>query len=76
MGAITTHVLNTTLGKPGKNIKVDLEYKGEADKDWRTIGEGVTNDDGRVQKLIMEGWELRGLIKSLFLFRLLFKKSN
>ena len=57
MGAITTHVLNTTLGKPGKNIKVDLHFK--EDNEWQTIGEGRTNDDGRVQKLIMDGWDLK-----------------
>lgn len=70
MGAITTHVLNTTLGKPGKNIKVDLQFKKEEDNGWETIGEGITNDDGRVQKLIMDGWDLKeGTYKITFLLQ-------
>lgn len=47
---ITTHVLDTSLGKPAAGIAVRLERlidgKGEM------IGSGVTNADGRIADLV------------------------
>jgi len=49
MSAITTHVLDTVLGKPGSGIHVDLEQ--HVDGNWIRIGEGVTDADGRCSGL-------------------------
>ncbi|HEY9777543.1 MAG TPA: hydroxyisourate hydrolase [Planktothrix sp.] len=47
---ITTHVLNTSLGKPGKGIKANLEMlRGDR---WEELGRGVTNEDGRIADLL------------------------
>jgi 5-hydroxyisourate hydrolase len=46
MSTITTHVLDTSLGKPAQGIRVELEY-GRA-----IIGSGVTDEDGRVRDLL------------------------
>ena len=51
MSAITTHVLDTTVGKPGGGITVRLAYKHLA-SGWQVIGESVTNDDGRANDLL------------------------
>jgi 5-hydroxyisourate hydrolase len=47
---ISTHVLDLTLGKPGRGIHVTLELL-ESGNAWRTLGTAVTNDDGRTGAL-------------------------
>ena len=49
MSAITTHVLDTALGRPATGIHVRLERK--AADDWETVGRGETNEDGRLGSL-------------------------
>lgn len=50
---ITTHVLDTSLGRPGKHIAVELE-RDDAGV-WHLIGGGVTDDDGRLRTLTPPG---------------------
>jgi len=45
MSTISTHVLDTALGKPASGIRVTLVRSGAA------VGEGVTDADGRVRDL-------------------------
>lgn len=45
MGRLTTHVLDTALGKPAAGIKIEL-YRVSGNS-HRKIGEAVTNADGR-----------------------------
>lgn len=50
---ITTHVLDTALGRPAAHVPVVLEL---ADGDgWRVIGAGATDDDGRLRTLTAAG---------------------
>jgi len=44
---ITTHVLDTRLGKPASNISCVLQRNGS--KQWTEVGRGRTNSDGRVE---------------------------
>jgi len=46
---ITTHVLDTSRGKPAAGMAVRLErlISGE----WSPIGQGTTDDDGRLRTL-------------------------
>jgi len=53
MSQITTHVLDTSLGKPGKGIRIGL-YQPEDDT-WKLVAEGITDDDGRIGDLLAEG---------------------
>jgi len=47
MSQITTHVLDTSSGKPAAGIRIRLQRpKGE--ENWEDITAGVTNEDGRV----------------------------
>ena len=47
---ITTHVLDTSLGRPARGISVGLEKRvGDV---WTEIGSGETDDDGRITNLI------------------------
>lgn len=50
MSQLTTHVLDTSIGKPGKNIAVKLlQQSGES---WQGIAQGITNVDGRIPDLL------------------------
>ena|SRR5436190_17048626 len=51
MSAITTHILDTTSGKPGAGIPVVLERKTHT-SGWQTVADGITDIDGRVNDLL------------------------
>ncbi|GLI62795.1 hypothetical protein VaNZ11_005543 [Volvox africanus] len=52
---ITTHVLDTASGLPARGLPIALLKQDEVSKAWETVGEGVTNDDGRVGTLLPPG---------------------
>jgi 5-hydroxyisourate hydrolase len=54
MSAITTHVLDTTLGHPASDLTVRLEVL-EADGSFRLLSERSTNAQGRVLDLLPAG---------------------
>lgn len=47
---ITTHVLDTSIGRPGENITIRLKYFHN--EKWQTLTQGVTNADGRIPDLL------------------------
>lgn len=47
---LTTHVLDTTIGKPGKGISIRLQIP--VNGIWQTIAQGITNADGRIGDLL------------------------
>ena len=49
MSTLSTHVLDTSLGKPAQGIAVELVHGGAI------IGSGVTDEDGRVRDLSPTG---------------------
>lgn len=50
---ITTHVLDTALGRPARAVPIRLDVlDGET---WRALGRGVTDDDGRLRTLTPPG---------------------
>lgn len=51
---ITTHVLDTALGKPAGGVPVKLE-EFQYGASWGQVGSGVTNSDGRVENLLPAG---------------------
>lgn len=53
MSPITTHVLDTSQGCPGANIRVRLEQQ-KTDGSWREISSGTTDNDGRIMNLLPE----------------------
>ena len=61
MMGITTHVLDTSLGKPAEGIRVKLQYEGAV------VGSGLTDSDGRVRELVSVGTPLQeGIYKLTF----------
>lgn len=49
-GQLTTHVLDTSTGKPGKDISIYLQIP--VNGTWQTIAQGITNADGRIADLL------------------------
>lgn len=51
MSQITTHVLDTSTGKPATGVAVTLEHKTQ-DAGWQVIANGTTDGDGRIKDLL------------------------
>ena len=56
MTKLTTHVLDTYSGKPGKNIRVDVYYVSNKSNKINSV---VLNNDGRSEKPLIEGSNFR-----------------
>jgi 5-hydroxyisourate hydrolase len=54
MSGITTHVLDTARGRPAPGVHVILERR-QPDGGWTRVGDGHTDDDGRLRTLTPEG---------------------
>ena len=52
--SITTHVLDTSLGRPAATVHVTLECQ-TAEGGWRLVGSGETDSDGRLKTLVPGG---------------------
>jgi len=52
MTLITTHVLDTVLGKPAAGVRICLERR--VNDTWRKVGQSVTDEDGRCSDLTQE----------------------
>lgn len=53
MASLSTHILDTSRGRPAEGVEIRLERRdGDA---WGAVGGGTTNDDGRVKELLGEG---------------------
>ena len=51
---ITTHILDTAIGRPAADVPVRLDGLGP-DGTWSELGSGRTNMDGRVADLLEAG---------------------
>lgn len=51
--SISTHVLDTSAGCPAEGLTVYLEALTDAE-DWRVVGFGTTDQDGRVSDLMKD----------------------
>ena len=51
LSAITTHVLDTSLGRPAAGVNVVLDRDGQSDQ-WQRVGHGQTDADGRLRTLM------------------------
>lgn len=58
MSQITTHVLDTSLGRPAVGVPIHLYQQVESEQadsegqKWEKLGCGITNSDGRIAKLL------------------------
>ncbi len=57
MGRLTTHILDTALGRPAKGLKIELwSLDDEGPSHIKTV---VSNQDGRVDAPLLAGEELK-----------------
>lgn len=72
---ITTHVLDTSIGLPGKNIIIRLMSK--QNNKWQTIAQGITNNDGRIPDLLPQERNLMpDIYKMVFETKSYYRKLN
>ncbi len=65
MSQVTTHILDTSKGKPAIGIIV-IFYQGGNDE-WKEIARARTNDDGRISNLLDKSLKLQhGIYKLRF----------
>ena len=55
MSAITTHVLDTSIGRPAAGVPVVLEFRTRTGGAAVELGRGVTDTDGRLKTLAPTG---------------------
>jgi 5-hydroxyisourate hydrolase len=65
MSIITTHVLDTSRGKPAGGVPVTLGVRSE-DGNWKVIARGATDADGRAGMLSAETSVPRGVYRLSF----------
>ena len=62
---ISTHVLDTSAGRPAIGVPVTLERRSDAGS-WRPVAEATTDDDGRAADLIDATEVSAGLYRLVF----------
>ncbi len=54
MSGITTHILDTSRGRPAPGVPVVLEHQ-QPGGEWIRVGDGHTDADGRLGSLLADG---------------------
>ena len=74
MTPITSHVLDTALGCPARNLAVRVDRQDAAS--WTTLGEALTNDDGRIDDFPGAGELQEGTYRVTFDTRAYFEATG
>jgi 5-hydroxyisourate hydrolase len=75
MGSISTHVLDTALGRPAGGVPVKLETAGTTAGE--VLATAMTDDNGRIPALLPQGHQLRaGLYRLTFDTSAYFRAHN
>ncbi|MER5750755.1 hydroxyisourate hydrolase [Streptomyces sp. NPDC002088] len=49
--SVSTHILDTSIGRPAEGVAVQLAARAGRDADWRALGGSATDADGRCKDL-------------------------
>ena len=72
---ITSHILDTSLGKPAADIQVQL-YVLEA-QEWKLLSEGISDSDGRINEWQDNNWYINKELDTLFAtYKIVFSLDN
>jgi 5-hydroxyisourate hydrolase len=69
MSTLSTHVLDTRLGKPAAGVPITLDIQRHVTplSPWQELARGTTNEDGRVRDFLPPGTRLEpGLYRMRF----------
>jgi 5-hydroxyisourate hydrolase len=53
MSQVTTHILDTSAGKPAAGVTIIMEKPDESGN-WSLLAQGITNEDGRIGNLFAD----------------------
>ena len=67
---ISTHILDTSKGVPATGVAVKLQFQNG--HDWKTVGEGVTSSDGRIE---FDSDKLAGVYQLIFDIEAYYKRN-
>jgi hydroxyisourate hydrolase len=65
-GPITSHVLDTSSGRPAEGLRVRLDRGDGAARAWTVLAHAVTDDDGRIADLLQGGALEAGTYRATF----------
>ncbi|MET9730810.1 hydroxyisourate hydrolase [Streptomyces sp. NPDC006458] len=51
VASVSTHILDTSVGRPAEGVAVRLSARGGRDADWQALGGSATDADGRCKDL-------------------------
>ncbi len=75
MSQLTTHILDTSIGKPAQNVSIVLEQQTAGG--WKKIANGLTNNDGRIPNLLAADKILdKGIYRLIFDTKSYFEKQG
>ncbi|MEV7193769.1 hydroxyisourate hydrolase [Streptomyces sp. NPDC093510] len=49
--SVSTHILDTSVGRPAEGVAISLSARSGADAEWKTLGGSRTDADGRCKDL-------------------------
>ncbi|KUM75335.1 hydroxyisourate hydrolase [Streptomyces sp. ISL-22] len=49
--SVSTHILDTSIGRPAEGVAVQLSARSGREADWQTLGGSATDADGRCKDL-------------------------
>jgi 5-hydroxyisourate hydrolase len=49
--SVSTHILDTSIGRPAEGVAVQLSARSGRDADWQALGGSATDADGRCKDL-------------------------
>ncbi|WP_210584694.1 hydroxyisourate hydrolase [Streptomyces sp. GESEQ-35] len=49
--SVSTHILDTSVGRPAEGVPVQLSARSGRDADWQALGGSATDADGRCKDL-------------------------
>lgn len=75
MSQITSHILDTSAGKPAEGMAVTLQQK--TSEGWHTLATGLSNKDGRLADLLEDDKMLNaGIYRLIFDTKQYFNQQN
>lgn len=49
--SVSTHILDTSIGRPAEGVAIQLSARSGRDAEWQTLGGSATDADGRCKDL-------------------------
>ncbi len=75
MSRITTHILDTSAGRPAAGVNAELFFMSNSGG-WELLSSGITDSDGRIKNLLNDEVKIQnGIYKIKFYTKDFFEKN-